>query len=107
MQHDYRDLKQRLQVAGLLGRAPRRAIVALLTVAALLALSIFLLARFRELWAQPFTALFLGIVTVQLAFLVHDAGHRQLFARRWANSLVGLICGDLLLGVSYGWWVEK
>jgi fatty acid desaturase len=107
MQHDYRDLKQRLQAAGLLARAPRRAIVALLTVAGLLALSIFLLARFRALWAQPLTAIFLAIVTVQIAFLVHDAGHRQLFARRWANSLVGLICGDLLLGVSYGWWVEK
>ena len=107
MHHDYRELKQRLQAAGLLERQPRYYVVMLLATGGLLALSLLLLARFRDPWLQLFTILFLSIVTVQVAFLVHDAGHRQIFAQRWQNALVGLVLGDLLLGVSYGWWVKK
>ncbi|MFN8514089.1 MAG: acyl-CoA desaturase [Chloroflexia bacterium] len=105
--HDYRDLKARIQAAGLLERYPHRSGAALAAVALLFGLGLFLLIRFREPWGVALSAIFLAIVTVQIAFLVHDAGHRQLFAPRWQNTLVGLICGDLLLGVSYGWWVEK
>jgi Fatty acid desaturase len=38
---------------------------------------------------------------------MHDAGHRQMFAKPWLNVLVGLLTADLLLGISYGWWVGK
>jgi fatty acid desaturase len=107
MQHDYRDLKARIQAAGLLERRPHRAGIALAATGLLLGIGLVLLFRFREPWGVALSALFLAIVTVQIAFLVHDAGHRQLFAPRWQNTLVGLLCGDLLLGVSYGWWLDK
>src|SRR5690349_21574850 len=107
MQHDYRDLKARVQAAGLLERYPRHYLGKLLAAGMLLAVGVLLLARFREPWIQALAAPFLGVVTVQIAFLVHDAGHRQVFARPWPNALLGLILGDLLLGVSYGWWIDK
>jgi fatty acid desaturase len=107
MTNDYRDLKQRIQAAGLLERQPRYYLGKLLVTAALLALAFGLLWRFHQPGPAVLLTLFLSVVTVQLAFLVHDAGHRQMFAHRWQNALVGLLLGDLLLGISYGWWVQK
>lgn len=107
MQHDYRDLKARILAAGLLARYPRHYLGKLLAAGTLLAVGVLLLVRFREPWMQALIALFFGVVTVQIAFLVHDAGHRQVFTRPWPNALLGLILGDLLLGVSYGWWIDK
>jgi fatty acid desaturase len=107
MTNDYRDLKQRIQAAGLLERQPRYYLGKLLVTAALLALGLGLLWRFHQPGLAILLTLFLSVVSVQLAFLVHDAGHRQMFAHRWQNALVGVLLGDLLLGISYGWWVQK
>src|SRR5215213_6264270 len=58
-------------------------------------------------WWQLLTAAYLAVVFTQLAFIGHDAGHRQLFRSRRANDLVGLAHANLLVGVSFGWWVAK
>lgn len=58
-------------------------------------------------WAQLLVAAFLAVATTQVAFLGHDAGHRQMFRRRGASEAVGLIAGNLAVGLSYGWWVDK
>ena len=58
-------------------------------------------------WYQAITGVVLGVVFTQVAFLGHDAGHRQVFASRRGNDLLGLVVGDLLLGLSFGWWVDK
>jgi fatty acid desaturase len=58
-------------------------------------------------WWQLVTAAYLAVVFTQLAFIGHDAGHRQLFRSRRANDLVGLVHANLLVGVSYDWWVDK
>ncbi|MEU4674646.1 fatty acid desaturase [Amycolatopsis sp. NPDC023774] len=42
----------------------------------------------------------------QLAFLGHDAGHRQIFHGRDANDRLGRALGGLI-GISYGWWMGK
>lgn len=107
MAHDYRDLNQRVREAGLLERQPRAYLGKLLVAVGLLALGLLLLVRARDPWAQALVAVYLAAVTVQLAFLVHDAGHRQAFSRPWRNALAGILVGDLLIGVSYGWWLRK
>jgi Fatty acid desaturase len=38
---------------------------------------------------------------------VGDAGHNQVFSTRRRNRLLGLIAGDALIGLSFGWWVPK
>jgi fatty acid desaturase len=58
-------------------------------------------------WWQLLTAAYLAIVATQLAFVGHDAGHRQIFRSRRANDLVGLVHANLLIGVSFGWWAPK
>jgi fatty acid desaturase len=30
-----------------------------------------------------------------------------MFAKRWKNDLIALLTGDLLLGMSSGWWIDK
>jgi fatty acid desaturase len=58
-------------------------------------------------WWQLAVAAYLGIVFTQVAFIGHDAGHRQLFRSRQANDRVGLLHANLLTGISFGWWVPK
>jgi fatty acid desaturase len=58
-------------------------------------------------WYQLLIAAFLAIAVTQVAFLGHGAGHRQVFASRHANDLVGFLHGNLLVGLSFGWRVDK
>src|SRR3546814_20380780 len=39
--------------------------------------------------------------------LGHDAAHRQIFMSGKWNDWISLILGDLLVGMSYGWWQHK
>lgn len=57
-------------------------------------------------WWQLFLAAFLALVSTQLSFIGHDAGHKQIFRGRQANDAVGLLHSGLV-GVSYGWWMSK
>ena len=58
-------------------------------------------------WWQLVVAAYLAVVFTQLAFVGHDAGHRQIFRSRRANDLVGLLHANLGVGISFGWWVPK
>src|ERR1700744_4346222 len=58
-------------------------------------------------WWTLAVAVFLAVVFAQLGFLGHDAGHRQIFASRRTNYVLGVACGNLAIGLSYGWWVAK
>jgi fatty acid desaturase len=58
-------------------------------------------------WYQLLIAAFLAVVFTQLALLGHDAGHRQIFATRKGNDLLGFVCGNQLIGLSFGWWIDK
>ena len=52
-------------------------------------------------------AAFLAVMFTQVGFLGHDAGHRQIFGSRRANYVLGVLHGNLGIGLSYGWWVNK
>jgi len=56
-------------------------------------------------WWQLFIAVGLAIVFGQLAFIGHDAGHRQIFRTRRSNDAVGAVHGGLI-GMSYQWWLN-
>src|SRR3954468_19268303 len=47
-------------------------------------------------WWVLVPAALMAVVYTQLAFLGHDAGHKQIFARRRANDLLGVVLGVLL-----------
>ena len=58
-------------------------------------------------WAALAVAPLVGVMFTQLGFIGHDAGHNQVFATRRRNRLLGLSVGNVLIGLSFGWWVPK
>src|SRR5580704_5346141 len=58
-------------------------------------------------WWQLAVAVFLAVMFTQVGFLGHDAGHRQILSSRKASYIIGLLHGNLGIGLSYGWWVGK
>jgi fatty acid desaturase len=58
-------------------------------------------------WWQLAVAAFLAMIFTQVGFIGHEAGHRQILRSRRANDLIGLVAGNLAVGMSYGWWVGK
>ncbi|TAN35144.1 acyl-CoA desaturase [bacterium] len=106
-QRDYAVLKRRIQDAGLLKKRPGYYALSITTNLILLVGCLVALFAVTSIWVQALAAIGLAIVTGQLGFQLHDAGHRQMFAAAWKNALVGLLTADLLLGMSYGWWVHK
>ncbi|HKT03640.1 MAG TPA: acyl-CoA desaturase [Rugosimonospora sp.] len=57
-------------------------------------------------WWQLVVAVCLTVVFVQVGFLAHDAGHRQMFTTGRANAAVGVVLANLLVGLSFGFWVD-
>jgi fatty acid desaturase len=64
-------------------------------------------ALLGDSWLQLIVAGVLGLLVTQVAFLGHDGGHQQIWRSRRANDLLGIVAGALLVGLSYGWWVDK
>ena len=58
-------------------------------------------------WWQIAVAVFLAVMFTQMGFLGHDAGHRQVLGSRRASYILGMLLGNLGIGLSYGWWVSK
>ncbi|GAB3801926.1 acyl-CoA desaturase [Humibacter antri] len=58
-------------------------------------------------WWQLGIAVVLGVVLTQFAFLAHEAAHRQIFAGGKANERAALVLGNLVVGLSYAWWMNK
>jgi fatty acid desaturase len=58
-------------------------------------------------WMTLAVAPLVGMTFTQLGFIGHDAGHNQVFGTRRRNHLLGLVAGNALIGLSFGWWVPK
>jgi fatty acid desaturase len=104
---EYTQLSRQIKQAGLLDRRRGWYAARISLNLALLAGGWAAFAVLGDSWWQLVTAAYLAVVFTQLAFVGHDAGHRQIFRSRRANDLVGLFHADLLVGVSFGWWVPK
>jgi fatty acid desaturase len=103
----YSRLLRQIKEAGLLERRSRYYAWKIAITAALLVGGWTGFALIGDSWWQVFTAAFLAFVFTQLGFLGHDAGHRQIFASRRANYVLGVLHANLAIGLSYGWWVDK
>ena len=66
-----------------------------------------LLVIVGDSWTALAVAPLVGMMFTQLGFIGHDAGHNQVFGKRRRNRVLGLIVGNALIGLSFGWWVPK
>lgn len=61
---------------------------------------------FGENWFQLLIAASLGLLFTQVAFLAHEAGHRQILSTGPANDRLARVLAAFV-GISYSWWDSK
>ena len=104
---EYAQLSRQVKQAGLLDPRPSYYAWKITLTLVLLAAGWAAFAVLGDSWWQLAVAVFLAIMFTQVGFLGHDAGHRQIFRSRKANYVLGVLLGNLGIGLSYGWWVSK
>ncbi len=104
---DFADLKRLVMSEGLLALEPRAYLWKVIWIVLALGLCVGVLAITDSVLVQLVNGVFLAFVFTQIGFLMHDAGHHQIFHSRARNELAGLICANLMLGLSFSWWTDK
>jgi fatty acid desaturase len=104
---DFAPLIQAVRAARLLDRRTRRYAVTVAWDLLLYGAVFALIAVVGDTWWQLALAPPAAILTTRLYFVGHDAGHGQIAGTRRANRLMGLLIGNLAVGLSYGWWTDK
>ena len=104
---DFTELTKAVQAAGLMRRRPghytARIAGAVVAMGALIATIVLV----GDSWWQLLVAAGAAVVLTQIAFLGHDAAHRQIWNSGKANTWTSLVLADLFVGLSYGWWQHK
>ena len=104
---DYADLSRRVKEAGLFARRPGAYAVRAAVLAVSLAAGWGLFVVLGASWWQPALGVLLGALSTQVGFLGHDVGHRQVFRTRRSSYVAGLLLANVVIGLSYGWWLDK
>ena len=106
---DYANLRQLILQANLLERQPAYYVAKFAGTGLMLALGLLVLVRAASLpgWVQVVNVVYLAFVFGQIGLLGHDVAHLQVFRSTRLASLLGLILGNLLLGIGMGWWRES
>jgi fatty acid desaturase len=104
---DYAALSRLIRQDGLLKRRPRYYTAKIAIMAVLYLAGWAAVVALGASWYQLLAAVYLAAVFGQLGFVGHEAGHRQIFRSRRANDIAGLALGNLLIGLSFGWWTGK
>ncbi len=102
----FTELRKIINQKGLLNKQPAYYTYKILLNSGFLATGLILLIVIDNIWLQSVNAVFMGFVFTQIGFMGHDSGHRQIFHGARKNDMIGLIVGNLLIGISYGWWYD-
>ena len=103
----YVELAGTIRESGLLRRRYGYYWTKLVAVPVAVAACVIVFIWIGDSWWQLLTAVAFAFVFTQIAFLGHDAAHRQIFrSGRW-NDWTSLVIGNLFVGMSYGWWQHK
>jgi fatty acid desaturase len=103
----FRALALHVRAMGLLDRTPSyyRLKITLTILALFAGWAVFVIVG--NSWTTLAVAPLMGMLFTHLGFIGHDAGHNQVFGTRRRNRVLGLIVGNALIGLSFGWWVPK
>ncbi|MFG2882554.1 fatty acid desaturase family protein [Streptomyces sp. NPDC048297] len=104
---DFARLSRRVAEAGLLKRRPDYYTVRLALVTGSFAAGWGAFLALGDTWWQLLVAAFLAVVFGQIALVAHDLAHGQVFRRRRHSEIGGRLFGNLAIGMSYGWWMNK
>ncbi|CAN1793739.1 Delta(8)-fatty-acid desaturase 2 [Linum perenne] len=101
---DYRRLATEFSKLGLFDKKGHIAVCALAAVAVLFSLVVYGVVRCDSPWAHFGSAILLGFLWIQSAYVGHDSGHYQVMTTRGYNKLAQLLAGNCLTGISIAWW---
>jgi fatty acid desaturase len=104
---DFAELNRRINAAGLLRRRPGYYTVRLSLVALALIGGWAAFFLVGASWWTLAVAVLLAVVHAQAALVAHDLAHRQVFRTNRPSSRAGLLAGNLAIGMSYGYWMDK
>jgi fatty acid desaturase len=104
---DFAQLSRQVVGAGLLARRPGYYLARIGGVVGLFAAAWVAFFLVGDSWWQLPVAVVLAVATAQVALVAHDLAHRQVFRTRRPSVVAGLVAGNVLVGMSYGWWTDK
>jgi fatty acid desaturase len=104
---DFAELNRRVTRAGLLERKPAYYAVRLSVVTLMLVGGWTAFFLVGSSWWTLAVAVFLAVTFTQVALVAHDLAHRQVFRTKRPGEIAGRIAGNLGVGMSYGWWMDK
>ncbi|GAA1235415.1 acyl-CoA desaturase [Microbacterium phyllosphaerae] len=107
MTHAYKQVSQVIRETGLLQRAGWFYIFVAAGLAVALGGVITGFILLGDSWFQLLMAGALGIILTQVAFLAHEAAHRQILSTGPANFRLARILAAGVVGISYSWWDSK
>jgi fatty acid desaturase len=103
----YGELTARIRELGLLRPRPWSYALSFGVVLAGLTGVVIAMLLWRDSWWLLGLAPVAGVISTQLGFLGHDVGHLQVTRSSTRSRFLGLLDGNLLGGLSFGWWVSK
>ncbi len=103
----YSELVREVRGQGLFHRRPLHYLILATVNLSGLALVVVGLRLLHDSWLVILLAPLFAIVSTQIAFFSHDAAHHQIAQGGRATALLALVHGNLLNGLSFGWWVGK
>ena len=104
---DFARLSARVAAAGLMRRRPGYYTARFLLVGAFAAATGTAFVLLGDSPWQLLVAVAAAVAYGQTALLAHDVAHRQVFRTRRPSAVTGRILGNLGIGMSYGWWMDK
>ncbi|HEX8035667.1 MAG TPA: acyl-CoA desaturase [Ktedonobacterales bacterium] len=105
--NEYVQLKQLMKQGGFLSPQSAYYIWKFLSTLGMLGVGIAFLFIIHNFWLLLLDALYMGFVSMQFGLLGHDIGHRQVFRTSRNSRIAGFLVGNLMVGWSWSWWIDK
>ncbi|WP_460699279.1 fatty acid desaturase family protein [Nocardia thraciensis] len=104
---DYARLLRRISGAGLMERRPFYYAVRLSLVGSAFVGGWVAFFVVGDSWWTLLVAAVMAVTCAQVALVMHDVAHRQVFRLRRPTEIVGRVVGNAGIGLAYGWWQDK
>ncbi|WP_217195925.1 acyl-CoA desaturase [Streptomyces buecherae] len=104
---DFAPLLREVRAAGLLERRTGWYVVGIGLNLLALAAVVAAVALVGDSWWVVALAVPAAVFWARSAFVGHDAGHAQITTDRRVSAVIGLVHGNLFLGMSRAWWNDK
>ena len=104
---EFAALMNTVRDAGLLRRRRSFYFILLAVITTAMVAAWFGTVMLQDTWFTLLMAGAMGVLFTQYAFVTHEFAHRQVFTSGKANDVAGRFMADLVVGISYSWWMSK